>query len=268
MTGSHQNSPNAKTNELLDHLSTQVRRTLKNADPDQVHDLRVASRRFAQILTILGGASGAHGVAKMRRRVKETIQLAGSVRDCDIAQKLIAKSKGSVRLQSRLRRRRVETQRELADGLKHWIDRGTAEKWRAKLNGHGALLPAEEQTLIDSAQKLFQRANHVDGSARALHKLRIAAKKLRYTMELMPFESASLEPIKKLQSMLGDINDYESARQLVAGEGAPQALLNRLEQAQEKKTKQFRRYWKREFAGKEKGWLAILSHPRSKARNG
>ena len=268
MVGASKNS-SGKTIELLDHLAREVQRTLKNADADQVHDLRVASRRFGQILAVLDGTSGARGVRKMRRRVKDTIRLAGAVRDYDIAANLIAKSGAPARLQARLKQRRSEAERELVAALNDWVDRAFAEKWRARLNDlgeqDGSLAPSERQTLIHAAQRLFDRANKINGSARALHKLRIAAKKLRYTMELMPFGQGPVAPIKKLQAKLGEINDYESARRIAEEEGASRELLDRLAESQEKKIKQFRRYWKREFAGKEEGWLAILTHPRTPA---
>ena len=254
-------SESAKTDQLVDQLALEVRRTLENASRDQVHDLRVAARRLGQMVAVLDGAGG---MGKIRRKLKQTIARAGAVRDCDIAAKLTAKLHAPARLEARLRRRRSLAERELAAHLQELSEAGFADQWRAKLaTENGALDARERRVLLRAAHRVFRRAANIDGPPTALHKLRIAAKKLRYTMELLPFPPARLDPIKQLQSKLGDINDYESARRLAAKEGASKTLMKGLEQAQEKKVRQFRRYWKREFAGKEQGWMAILTHPRT-----
>jgi CHAD domain-containing protein len=260
MAGSpEQQSSSSKIDQLLNQLTVEVRRTIRNADRSQVHDLRVASRRFGQAVAVLGDAPG---VAKIRRRLKKMVNLAGAVRDYDITSDLIAKLDVAARLKARLRTRRREAQAELVIALRHWAERGSEAKWRSKLSGDpDALAAGEHQTLVQAAQRLFDRAAKLNHSARTLHKLRIAAKKLRYTMELLLVGPARLDPIKKLQSKLGTINDHESARRIVAKEGASRTLIEDLEAAQEKRTRQFRRYWKREFAGKEKAWLEILTHP-------
>lgn len=227
---------------------------------DQVHNLRVAARRFGQMVTVFD-AAGAKGAGRIRRRIKTLIRLAGGVRDCDIAAKLLAKFAAPARIQRALQRQRADAEKELIAAL----GRSTDRKWfddadETFTTDQPATAAATRQMLQRRARKLFERAE-IDGPPTALHKLRIAAKKLRYTMELASFTAARLEPIKTLQSKLGDINDYESARRIAAKEGASKALIQKLRQAQEKKTRQFRRYWKREFAGKEKGWLAILTEP-------
>ena len=259
-------SGSVTTKQLVDRFALELRRTLQKPTPDQVHDLRVASRRLGQMVAVVDHGSAGGRTGKVRRTLKDTIAHAGAVRDCDIAGKLIAKLHAPGRLQSRFRRRRAEAERELTLYLRDLSDAGFADKWRAKLSVENrALDAAERQTLLRAVQRLFERAPKMTASPTTLHKLRIAAKKLRYTMELLPFPPARLDPIKELQSKLGDINDYESARRLAAKEGASRNLIKGLEQAQEKKTRQFRRYWKREFEGKEQGWIAILTHPRAAA---
>ena len=265
MAGSPENAHSraSKAFPLLEQWTLEVRRTLDRADRDQVHDLRVASRRFGQMIAVLDGASAA-GVGKIRRGLKEIIGLAGAVRDYDIAAKLIGKLNAPARLQTRLRARRADAANDLVAALREMNGARVAEKWRARLpSQNGAVTAAERQVLEDAVKRLFARGARLDQGPRALHKLRIAAKKLRYTMELLPFSPDRLEPIKQLQSKLGDINDYESTRRLVAKEGASQTMIEGLKEAQEKKTKQFRRFWKRDFAGKEDGWRTILTHPSS-----
>ena len=263
-------SPEQKTGEILDQLALQVRRTLKTADRDQVHDLRVATRRFSQALAVLDGSSPHHGIEKIRRKLKTAISLAGAVRDYDIAEKLIAKLKAPARLQSKLERRRSDAERQLLDALRDWVDRSLTAKWRQKITSRkNPPASARHHTLIQAARRFFDRSQDVEGSTRALHKLRIAAKKLRYTMELTPSSGAAdqirLDQIKDVQTKLGDINDYETTRRILTEEGASQKMASELKKKQEKKVRQFRRFWKDQFAGKEDQWLAGLRHPRKRA---
>ncbi|HLH39322.1 MAG TPA: CHAD domain-containing protein [Bryobacteraceae bacterium] len=253
---------------LLEQWGAEVRRSIQHAGCDEIHDLRVASRRLAQMIAALKQAM--RGAGKIRRRLKETIRLAGAVRDYDITAKLLGKSGAPARLNSRLRARRAAAADELVAALRLIEERNLAKKWRAKIPAEtGSLAVAAGQLLQRAAKRLFARAARMGDGPRELHKMRIAAKKLRYTMELLPFSPQHLEPIKQLQSKLGDINDYESARRLVAKEGASRKLLDRLKGAQEKKTQKFRRFWKHEFEGNEDGWMAILTHPSEtvKSRN-
>lgn len=251
-----------QVDQLLDRLTREIHRTIAAPGRDQVHDLRVASRRFGQLVTVLDAAGG-QGTRRIRRRIKEIIRLAGGVRDYDIAAKLLAKFGAPSRMQSALKRRRAEAENQLLAGLRGCADGKWLAGWKRKIEPDQAAA-ATRRMLQKRARKLFERAE-IDGPPQVLHKLRIAAKKLRYTMELASFPAARLEPIKALQSKLGEINDYQSTRRIAVKEGASKALIQKLKQAQEKNVQQFRRFWKREFAGKEKNWLAILTEP---PRNG
>lgn len=191
------------------------------------------------------------------------MRLAGAVRDYDIATKLIAKLKAPVTLRHRLHRRRVQAEGLLMDSLRDWVTRGFTAKWRSKLM-RDRNAPAVNG-LLPAVKLLFKRGAKAEHSAPALHKLRIAAKKLRYTMELAPSNTVRLDQIKALQSKLGDINDYETTRRIAVKEGASNRIAVQLEEKEEKKTRQFRRYWKDEFAGKEREWIADLTHPRKRA---
>jgi CHAD domain-containing protein len=267
MAGSpeHTQSLSSKTLDLLDHLELEVRRALKSVDRNHVHDLRVASRRLGQALAVLESSSATNGIGKIRRRLKSAITLAGSVRDCDITGKLIAKLDPSTLLHTRLARRRTRAERLLVTELRKWVSRRLVEKWRLKLKGQHVTAPTvDTEPLLEAARRVFDRGKKAEKSVRALHRLRIAAKKLRYTMELAPFETARLDAIKQLQTKLGDINDHETARRIASEEGASKRLIQRLEESQEKKTRRLRRFWNDEFAGKKKDWLAALSHPQKR----
>ena len=104
--------------------------------------------------------------------------------------------------------------------------------------------------LSRAAKRFFARGKAAKESDEKLHPLRIAAKKLRYTLELLPQPVKCVEPIRKLQSRLGDINDFETIRRIVTEEGAGKRLAERLKQTRDNKIREFRLYWQAEFGGR------------------
>ncbi len=104
---------------------------------------------------------------------------------------------------------------------------------------------------------------------RNLHRVRLAAKKLRYTLELFgPIYPATLEvrltELKKLQDWLGAANDAAASRRLLGS-----ARLRRHPELREFLDKRaaaqaaaFTRYWKKSFdaKGQEAWWTDFLGH--------
>jgi CHAD domain-containing protein len=87
-------------------------RALKLPSEDNVHEMRVATRRLQSVLRTFGPVLG--GTKGLRRRLKLAMDAAAEVRSCDIAEMLIGESKTAVppRLLGRLavERSRAETQ--------------------------------------------------------------------------------------------------------------------------------------------------------------
>jgi CHAD domain-containing protein len=244
--------------ELFRRLTAQARRTVRTPDAEQVHNLRVAIRRFNQAAAL---AQDASGLKKTRKHLKKAMELAGRVRDADITMKLVAKLRpaGTSTLQEKLARRRAEREQRLIAAL---------PKIAAQLEiGKPSLEGKPPQVAISAAaERLFERGSKAD-DARGLHRLRIAAKKLRYTLELLAPEHARMDQIKRLQSLLGDINDYETARRIIAEESGAKTLAAQFEDRQRKKIREFRSYWKSDFerAGEAREWLAELPQARTAA---
>src|SRR5262245_59865344 len=76
---------------LLERLAFEVRRTRQIRDPESVHDLRVAIRRFAQAIEVFRPCFNTKHPKKIRRRLRNMIELAGVVRDCDISMAYLSK---------------------------------------------------------------------------------------------------------------------------------------------------------------------------------
>ena len=253
--------------ELLERFHSQLARTLATPGPDEIHDLRVALRRFSQALSAT--AHGSASANDMRDAMKRLMKFAGAVRDYDIALKLIAKSGGSKALMTRLRRERGRREALLIRKSKDWMRTHPIEKWRDLV----ASLPARRASDAVAARisKLFKRGAQAETSDRRLHPLRIAAKKLRYTLELFQ-PSGSVAKIKELQTKLGDINDFAAVSRLAAKQHAPRKVLESLARKREKHIRAFRKYWTIEFSGRKAEWTKSFqgspSHSPSGKRKG
>ena len=104
-----------------------------------------------------------------------------------------------------------------------------------------------------------------------LHALRLATKKLRYTLELFkpcygPGLVERLDTLRHLQQVLGEINDTAAAARLVAElpgrrseEG--QRVRKFLEERRAAKTEEFRKRWAEfDAPGRELWWTRYLAH--------
>jgi CHAD domain-containing protein len=274
--------------KLLRRLAFEITRTLKSCDPERVHDLRVAIRRFNQLLRVLKPCFLGKEMRKIRRQLKTIMNSAGEVRNCDIALKLLSKAAGGeeVNLSLKIKDQRRLRERELRGLLRPWMDRKSSSKWRAAL---GPALANMEQTLAEEpiestaqrelprmARDFFKKGKRAAGtkaSIEELHQFRISAKKFRYTLELLDCVcDDSLvrlqEPMKRTQTLLGDINDIATLQQMVLGHKGAHAVEQWLEKRQQKRIDEFRRYWKEQFGAPETAteWIERLSHPAAESR--
>ena len=235
----------ARAIDLLDHLAAQIRRTIPRPDERHVHDLRVAIRRFRQALAMFKACLVTEETKGLANSLKQILSLAGEVRDCDIAAKLLKKiEERPPAAVGRLRRQR---ERILVAALKTWIQGDQLSHWQTQLKPSQHLNAEAARKLVRlgvkrAAQRVHKRAAEIDKSMRALHKLRIAAKKLRYALE---FAGAATDSIAKLQTQLGDINDYRSARRLLKTIDGTAHLRRALAKKQKRKVRRFRREFKK-----------------------
>jgi len=243
---------------LLDTLTAEARGTVRSAAPEQVHNLRVAIRRLMQALAVLNGPP--KQIDKIRRGLKTIMGFAGKTRDYDITLKLARKANASDRFVARLHRRRAAAAKLLALDLQKWLELGMPAQWREVIAAAHPSASAD-RVLMKAVKRLFKRGAAAEGSRKNLHPLRIAAKKLRYTLDLLDSaDPAHLEQIKQLQKRLGDINDYETARRIATEESGGKRIIRLLGEKQEKKVRSFHRYWEREFASEKRNWKRATLH--------
>ena len=272
---------------LLGRLAFQMNATKKTPHPDAVHDLRVSIRRFSQALTVFKPCFPGKETRKARRRLKNLMTQAGTVRNCDVVMKLLAKSHAAdaPALRAKLQDQRKQAERILVAALKRRIDRKSSLKWRTALES--ALASADDQfchtPIEETARRMLPRRakeflqlgnSAVQGksSPEKLHQFRIASKKFRYSLELFgPLYGATLkrwvEGIKQAQNLLGDINDCATAAEIVTALKGSRAVLGWLKKRERRKMEEFRKWWPEAFGAREvhRSWMRSLSHPPSVA---
>ena len=122
----------AQATRLLERLAFQINGAVHSPHAIAIHDLRVAIRRFSQVLSTCKSCFPPRPVRKMRRRLKPIMTLAGEVRDTDVALQLVAAA-GASSLEAKLRARRKTAAKTLLASLKHWTARKSVSKWRSAL---------------------------------------------------------------------------------------------------------------------------------------
>ena len=208
---------------------------------------------------------------KNRRRLKKIMSVAGEARNYDVALKFVARYRvqHAAQLREKMQVHRKQSASALIAELRKWTDRRMSTKWHAALNTDAK----EEQTTPELARRALgriakdfvkqgQQASSTDASPKEMHQFRIVAKKFRYALELFqPLYESELTPIvasvKGASALLGDINDCVTVAGIVADYKGGHQLADRLAKRQHKKTGEFRKYWKEEFADAERLRSAI-----------
>lgn len=131
-----QNYVRHQTAVLLRRFAFQVSRTAKSQDPESVHDLRTAIRRFSRCLRVFSQFYPGKSWKKIRESLRGLMHSAGAVRDLDIAIELLGEACVDAQspLLARLRDRRRDASRRLLYQVKLWKNRGFSKKWRSNLN--------------------------------------------------------------------------------------------------------------------------------------
>lgn len=225
------------TSSLLIRRARALHRYLPAAiagDDAGVHQARVASRRLREAVPVLAG--GIKHAGKVRRKIRRLTRALGTVRELDVSLHLLDELAGSdelsrpalqdVRLHVMAER---EQKREAmlarladvnADKLERRLKSVTdalelddSEAWRQAL---GARLVKRAKWLGDA----IDNAGHLYAPER-LHQVRIAAKKLRYGLELAADSGISaavplVRALKRAQEMLGRLNDLQVLQTHVA----------------------------------------------------
>jgi CHAD domain-containing protein len=240
----------SKLRMLDDRLQGAAPRVLaSSSDENAVHDLRVALRRTRTVLEVGRGVLGRFHADEVRRSLREVHRTSGGLRDEEVFLELFAKlGVDDPGVGPWLDTRRAR-ERHLRRALIKSLESGKLDGGRRML---AALLtfpvkPSRDKRLgklarraVDRARRdvLRLRAAPMD-DPEALHRLRIAYKRLRYVVEtfaeaLTPELAALAQPAARFQSRLGDLHDVDVAmvavkRARALSEGARGHLVTALE---------------------------------------
>jgi CHAD domain-containing protein len=272
-----------KSRALLGDLRTHMARAIATGEEEAVHQTRLAIRRWFAAEAALRDFFDVHEEAKVHRTLKKIMRATSSVRDCDVTGKLLQKLEADADLLKRLSQRRAKLARRLTKVLREaavggiQTHLGRAVKIRAGA-GSKPVTETARGVLGEAIEKLRERGAAVvrpGTAAKTLHHFRIRAKKLRYTLELFSGElfsgelfsgagegyalqaqngqasvcfEAWIEPVRQVQSLLGDVHGCEAAREMIADWPGRREVNARLKKRREEKLRQFRRLWSERFA--------------------
>jgi inorganic triphosphatase YgiF len=214
-------------------------------NPEAVHQLRVGARRFRSALATFGKALEDDGLAEVKDELKWLGKACDQARNLDVfAEGLIEAevAAGTPSLGLAALRKAVGVERRKARmavietvnshrfcrlmvDVTAWVETGA---WRANAAARADAKSFAGEALKRRRAAVMKRGRGMaDASDGDLHRLRIAAKKLRYAGDafasLYPRKRAEAfeDRVKDLQTELGELNDLATAGPLVQGLGLP-----------------------------------------------
>ncbi|MEO5821243.1 MAG: CHAD domain-containing protein [Vicinamibacteraceae bacterium] len=205
-----------------------------------IHQARVATRRLREIVPVVVETRKGLG-AKLRRRLKRLTRALGPVRELDVACALVTdRAAGQpepavVALRAHLTEQRLVALDRLhkacdahrATWLVEHLTDVVRELERVARSGRGELAGRERRRL---ARRVIDRAQALGDAVTAAgailivdraHAVRIAAKRLRYALELtgelrLARTSALVSSLRTIQDVLGELHDLDVLRREAA----------------------------------------------------
>lgn len=234
-----------RAEKMLEHLEG----VQKGEDIEEVHDMRVGSRRLVAAMKVFGACFPGKEFRRLLREAKDVTRALGGVRDLDVLidhyQRLRSPEDPDtllgidyfIAVQQRERRKVRKPLLEALEELKRdnyparvaRFLREEAELYATGLhpaasrNGHGEAVDCRQPFAVTAPGFLRQRYDEFYAfepyvahpeCVVELHDMRIAAKWFRYTMELFAPAygeglKSSYSAIKKFQAHLGDLHDSD-----------------------------------------------------------
>lgn len=200
---------------------------LRSCQHEDIHDLRVASRRFRAALNLLRPLCGGNNAAKLTKEVRALTATLGTLRNIDEAL-LFFRARDErdemSGLMIRLGDMREREERAVIKALKGFKPRRLDPLVRGMVagitmdNAQRRNMPPFPSYLSNTSIRLFGTIHSHLPSARSAdaveerHELRIAIKKWRYFLETVSMildrdYAAVLERLKRYQTILGSMND-------------------------------------------------------------
>jgi CHAD domain-containing protein len=203
----------------------------KDGDARSLHQARVATRRLRAALPVFGAGRKAEKVARSVRRLT---RLLGPARELDVSLVILDELEANPDVPraaiDRLRALIADERRRLQEHVRERLDEFDMQKVRKRAIA-AARKGGDEKAARDAeaaawareratrrARRLAAAMEHAAGLylPDRLHDVRIAIKKLRYTLELdgvsregRPRNAAALRSLQNMQDLLGRMHDLE-----------------------------------------------------------
>jgi CHAD domain-containing protein len=209
-------------------------------DIEFVHRARVATRRLRAALRMFDDCFPARRVKRWRKAIRHITGELGDARDCDVQIDYLcgvlsaATSKdcfpGIARLLVRLERERERLQGRVVEALRHLQAAGVLHEIQQMTKQMPPIAGTPKRMALPSSASYERFEKHISrrwnelsekqtcladaDDHHAHHAMRIAAKRLRYLVEIAkPIYAgqldAAVDAVKKVQSLLGEIHDCD-----------------------------------------------------------
>jgi CHAD domain-containing protein len=220
----------------------------QEGDETSVHQARVASRRLREALPVVGISADAAVFDSARKRVRRITRALGPVRELDVTLLLLQEFEGrqtvSAKAIDRVRHAIVAERNQRRTEMLNELTPSKLDKLRKRLVEMAVpdtppLVPADghAEAARQSAIRAIKLRTAIERAggiylADRLHRVRIAAKKLRYALEIQRELAGSrstsrLNRLKVQQDLLGRIHDIEVLIDRTRGVQATLAASNR-----------------------------------------
>lgn len=209
-----------KLSENLQSVHNRINKYLKKPNAKQIHDIRTSIRRLdASFSTLPKRYRNGTSLSKYVLQCKELFKINSEIRDFDIIIEKLQKYPSSGQKDNiiedlkKTKLARLERAKTIAVPLKS-IDTGTI------LDELGVTEKELQKRFIKIVSRLISTIDSIfpvvlsnPQALEELHDLRIACKKLRYMLELLPnnnkFAVQTRGSLKKIQDSLGSIHDSD-----------------------------------------------------------
>lgn len=205
--------------EAFEHVRANILGALAGEDPEYLHQLRVGARRLRAGLRVFRGELHRGDRRALVRSLRRLADATGPVRDWDVIAPRLP-----LALRPEAARRRRAAHARLQRALRVFR---MGELPRTQPGAAASLTVFARKTLAALDRKAARRGAGIDwGRAAERHALRIRLRRLRYACEFLAgaFARADGKPLiaslKRLQDLLGGLNDLEVARRLARELGA------------------------------------------------
>lgn len=201
--------------------------------PEEIHQLRVATRRALVALEVFGDRFPSRRREWFERQLRRIRKTAGEARDLDVLTARLEQDRsasaarrspgdGSERLLTMLQKQRDASRRPIGDVHAKLLD----QDWPSRLGEMIARARGGRRTSFERhvrrrlppiIEQFFSLADRKARGAADLHELRIEGKKLRYALEVcggvLPSRAMSRchESLEQLQKRLGKFTDHAAA---------------------------------------------------------